>query len=108
MARKPPKKTDHLKDVLKVTLGEEAQERKKHNTRPQPGDVRIAKSDDGDRLDRANKRSAAIDLAKRQEEKEGKPGEGEIFTATSPDEEQRQKEKVEKFLRLAKERFKLA
>jgi len=51
MARKPPKKTDHLKDVLKVTLGEEAQERKKHNTRPQPGDVRIAKSDDRDRLD---------------------------------------------------------
>lgn len=105
-----PKK-DHLKNVLKITLGEEAQERKKHNTRPQPGDVRLAQSAPmTDRLTRAIKRSQEIDLKKREEEKAGKPQPGDQFMATDegPSAEERERVRVEKFLRLAKERFKLS
>ena len=61
--KKTYKDHDRLKNVLKITLGEEAQDRKKHNTRPQPGDVRTASANkDADRLDRAIKRSHASAL----------------------------------------------
>ena len=95
---------------MKITLGEQAQERKKHNNRPQSGDIRFSQSpDEGDRLTRALKRAEAADLKKREQEKEQRPAPGEIRQAESGiSAEQATKERVEKFLRLAKERFKLA
>lgn len=111
MPKKPPKKSDRLKPVLKITLGPQAKERADHNKRPQPGDIRIAQSPEPerDRLDRAIKRAYSADLKQREAAKEGRPQPGEILTADSgPTEEQVNKEKVRRFLRLAQERFKLA
>ena len=110
MAKKPPKSPDRLKKVLQIALGEQAQERKVHNNRPMPGDMRSATAvPDEDRLSRALAKSEAADVAIRRQAKEGRPGEGEIFEATSgPTQEERDRIAVEKFLHLAKERFKLA
>jgi hypothetical protein len=110
MPKKYSPNQDRLKNVLKITLGEEAQERKKHNTRPQPGDVRTASSaESSDRLTRALKRSQAASLKERELEKEGRPEPGEIYTAESgPEQTEQERERVKKFLRLAQTRFKLA
>jgi hypothetical protein len=101
---------DRLKNVLKITLGEEAQDRKLHNTRPQPGDVRTASTaESADRLTRALKRSQAANLKQREMDREGRPEPGEIYSAESaPEQDDQERERTRRFLRLAQTRFKLA
>ena len=106
---KPPKKTDHLKALAANVNSTEARQRAKHNSALQPGDIRTATGrPEADRLTRAIKKAQAADLKQREQEKEGRPQPGEIFEAESGiSDEQARKERTERFLRLARERFKL-
>lgn len=112
MADEKDRKRKLPKALNTITSGKQARERAAHNkARYQPGEIRTAESPEPDqtRLDRALARSAAADLAERDAQRKGAGQAGEVRVATSEiSDEQREKERVQKFLRLALERFKLS
>ena len=121
MPKKPKFELDTVKDI---TVGSEATSRKVHNQgkrgsikgqlpgadKQRPGEIYSAQTpvEGLDRLERENLKAAQREQQRVNTAYEGKPRPGEILSATDPEKEKADTDKLRAFLRLAGERFRLS
>lgn len=106
----PPKQPKFdLEAVKNITVGPEAQSRKRHNKQlPGQSFTATTPEDASDTLVRANRKAAKKDQERQNVAYKGKPRAGEVLSASDPEKEKADGEELRAFLKLAGDRFKLA